>query len=489
MVMSEALDLMHALVVESGQRWGEIAHDFQREDAEVVLLSSTPNHFLTRPRGDSKTTDLAGMNLTIGLVQAPARARMYALAADEKQGRLLVDAMAGLVARTPELANAVTVRESSAIFHRSQARLEVLAADQASIWGLRPYLVTVDELGQWHQTVAPQRCWEAVSSAVVKVGDARLVVLTTASDPGHWSRAVLDHALADELWRVHEVPGPPHWVDPKRLEGERRRLPESSYRRLFLNEWASSEDRLADEEDLVACVSPDEWPRDPVPGVTYCIGVDIGLKNDATVAAVCHAERMDGSEHPRVVLDRLGVWEGSRLRPVRLSVVEEWLAEVARRYNHARLRLDPYQAVQLAQGLRRSGVTVDEVTFSATSIGRMAAILFQAIRERSISIPDDPDLLHELRNVQLRESSPGVWRLDHSRSGHDDRAVAIALAASWLVERPAREPMRLSTGWKKLAQEDRRRELVARHLTFRSPGGGIQPPRSAVPGWDQGFRR
>jgi hypothetical protein len=61
---------------------------FQREDAEAVLDQSslTPNHSLTRPRGDSKTSDLAGMNIAVGLAQAPHRARMYALAADEKQG-------------------------------------------------------------------------------------------------------------------------------------------------------------------------------------------------------------------------------------------------------------------------------------------------------------------------------------------------------------------------------------------------------------------
>ena len=55
----------------------------------------------------------------------------------------------------------------------------------------------------------PQRCYEAVSSAAVKVPGSRLVVLTTSGEPGHWSRKVLDHALADPgLWRVNEVAGP-----------------------------------------------------------------------------------------------------------------------------------------------------------------------------------------------------------------------------------------------------------------------------------------
>jgi hypothetical protein len=44
--------------------------------------------------------------------------------------------------------------------------------------------------------------------------------------------------------------------------------------------------------------------------------------------------------------------------------------------------------------------------------------------------------------VRLRESSPGVFRLDHDRDRHDDRAVALALAASYLVERPTATPLR-----------------------------------------------
>lgn len=437
--MSAALDLMHGLVLEDGRRWGEAATDFQRADAEAVLDGTRPNHFLTRPRGDSKTSDLGGMNVAVALAQAPPRSRLYALAADEKQGRLLVDAILGFAERTPELSGALTIHESRVVFPRAGVRLDVLAADQASIWGLRPWFVTVDELAQWHTTAPPQRCFEAVSSAAVKVQGSRLVVLTTAGEPGHWSRAVLDHARVDPLWRVNEVPGPSHWLDPERLEGERRRLPESSYRRLFLNEWAASEDRLADEDDLLACITIEDYPLDPRPGVRYVIGLDIGLKHDSTVAAVCHAEPVPGAEHPRVVLDRMHVWTPSRLRPVRLSVVETWVEEAARRYRGARVRFDPYQAVHLAQRLKRRGIPTEEFTFSQASVGKLATLLLQLVRDRSLALPDDAELIDELRNVRLREPSPGVYRLDHDRNRHDDRAVALALAASWLAERsPAR---------------------------------------------------
>jgi hypothetical protein len=51
--MNEALDLMHALVLENGRRWGEAAHDFQRIDGlrptrAVVLLTREAEAHLDR---------------------------------------------------------------------------------------------------------------------------------------------------------------------------------------------------------------------------------------------------------------------------------------------------------------------------------------------------------------------------------------------------------------------------------------------------------
>lgn len=436
--MSEALDLVAGLVLENGQRWGECAVPEQWEDAQAVLDpdSPTPLHFLTRSRGFSKTGDLAAVAIAVLLCQAPARSRSYALAADVSQGQLLLDALSGYVARTPELAGSLTLQETKVIEPRSGATLAVLPADQSSLWGLKPYFSVLDEVAQWVETPRAKRCFEAVTTGAAKVPDSRVVILTSAGEPGHWSKGVLDAAYDDELWHVHEVPGSAPWLSPARLEGERRRLPESSYQRLFLNRWTASEDRLASEDDLAACVVLD-GPLEPERGVQYVIGVDVGLTSDRTVATVCHGTKTLGTDTVTVTLDRIQAWQGSRLRPVQLSVVEEWILETARRYNGARVRFDPYQAVHLAQRLRAKGIPTDEFTFTASSVGKLAITLLTLIREHALVLPDDEALVDEMRNVRLRESSPGVFRLDHDRGRHDDRAVSLALAASYLVDRTA----------------------------------------------------
>ena len=188
-----------------------------------------------------------------------------------------------------------------------------------------------------------------------------------------------------------------------------------------------------------------EGPLDPTPGASYVIGVDLGLKRDRSAAAVCHAENED------VILSRLGVWQGSRRKPVRLGEVEDWLAEAAARFNGAEVVFDPWQSVGLMQRLQGRGLRCSEFSFSAQSVGRLAASLFNALRDGRLGLPNDADLLDELAHVQLRETSPGVFRLDHPPGRHDDRAIALALAAiicsrSRVTRKPSRSAPRTGAG-------------------------------------------
>ena len=77
---------------------------------------------------------------------------------------------------------------------------------------------------------------------------------------------------------------------------------------------------------------------------------------------------------------------------------------------------------------------VEEFTFSAQSVGRLASTLTLPIRNHALPLPDDPDLIDELANLRLRETSPGVLRIDHDPDKHDDRAIALALAAHRLAQ-------------------------------------------------------
>jgi phage terminase large subunit-like protein len=157
------------------------------------------------------------------------------------------------------------------------------------------------------------------------------------------------------------------------------------------------------------------------------------LTNDRTAAVVAHAENRAAGL--TVVVDRLAVWQGDKSRPVSLDVVESWVEEACRDYRCG-LVFDKYQAAHLAQRLKARRVRTEEFTFSTANIGRLAVTTFRLLRDHLFDLPDDEALVDELVNVQLREVGPGSYRLDHASGRHDDMAVATAMAAQYLVERP-----------------------------------------------------
>jgi hypothetical protein len=298
---------------------------------------------------------------------------------------------------------------------------------------LRPHFVVVSEFAAWKETAGPKRLWRAIFSALPKVAGSRLVVESNAGDPAHFSYGVLGRAKASpERWRVAETPGPCRWLDPDDLAEQRAELPEWEYRRRHLNQWVESEDRLTSVDDLRACVTLD-GPRERVPGRRYALSLDVGSKHDRTVLAVCSTE----ADEPRLALDRMLVWQGSRRDPVSLEAVEASALEAWRAYGKPPLVADPWQAAQLIQRLRRRGVRVVEYAFTSQSVSRLALRLHGLIRDRALELPSDDELLDELANVRLRETSPGVYRLDHDHGHHDDRAVALALGTAHVLSRRA----------------------------------------------------
>ncbi len=438
MKTTDALDLLASFVMPDDCRLGQMAEAAQWVDFGAVLdtESATPYHFLTRARGRSKTSDLAAIVQVAIVAQLRPGSRCYAVAADRDQGRLLLDAFRGFAERTPSLEGRFVIGAFKATDLETGSTLEILAADASGSWGLRPDFVVIDEVANWPSTSQPKVVFEAITSAVAKVPGCRLVLLTSAGEPAHWSYKVLEHAKADPMWRVNELWGPAPWMSKERLEEQRRRLPESSFQRLFLNEWTASEDRLTSLDDLRACVVLD-GPLDPERGVRYVISLDLGLKRDRTVAVVAHAEHDQRKPGQRkVILDRIEVWQGTRTNPVKVEAVERWLLQAHRQFNGARIVLDPWQAIGLAQRLRDRGVRVEEFTFSSGSVGRLASGLHLALRNQALALPDDKELLDELANVRLRETSPGVLRMDHDPDQHDDRAVAVALCVQALSSAP-----------------------------------------------------
>jgi hypothetical protein len=462
-----ALDVLHALRLENGRAWGDVAVSWQREDAEAVLEpgGGPRMHYLLRPRGASKTMDLAAVVVAALVEQAPARSRSYGGAADRDQAGLLIDALAGLVERSG-LGGVLRVDNFKVTNTRTGATFEALASDEASSWGLRPWLTVCDEFTAWPATRGPRRFWRSLVSAQPKVPGSRLVILGTPGDPGHWSSEVRSQAEASSRWRVRRVEGPVPWLDDRDLEELRRLLPPWEYERLVLGRFATADDQPFALADLRACLRDLDDPA-PRAGVRYVLAVDLGWRSDATVLAVAHREPA------LTVVDRLERYVGSRAREVDLSAVESRVYELARRYNSATVRMDPAQGIGAMQRLRAKGLKVVEHTFTTASNTRLAMLLHSTVREHRLSLPETPELVEEFLAVRLRELGPGIYRLDTDAGGHDDQVVAVGMAAVHLVgDGPGRPGMAFNAAGRILDRAPVL-DLAGREVRFQN--GAVRP--------------
>ena len=435
--MSELLDrrlgVLGALRLESGERWGDVAHPFQLETVRQVLDpdAAAPYSFTVRARGGSKTGDLAGCG-TAQLLTAPSRARLYWAAADLDQATLGLDAIAGYQARTPEIAGALEVQARRVVAVATGASLEFLPADESGSWGLLPHAVFIDELAAWTDARGPRRLLDSLLTAATKVPGARVCVLTSAGSPRHFAYKLLEHARTDPLWATFERTGPPPWADEERLREQRRRLPEPLWRQLFEGHWVEAEGDFLAEQAVDAAFSLTGPSERPVERAGYVAALDLGHVHDRSVFGVAHRDG-DG----RVVLDHLRVWAGSRANPVSFDAVEEHIVLTHGRGYRFMLRADPWQALHLFERLRRRGIRVEPFTFSPASKTRLASTLLQVIGDGALALYPVDGLRDELIGLRLKQGSAGSWSFDSAVGGHDDMAVCLALLCVAALERGA----------------------------------------------------
>jgi hypothetical protein len=440
-----ALEVFGNLLLDNGRPFRDQAVGEQWEVVRELLDpdSATPFTFWVMARGWGKTTIEAGC-LLLAMLMLPARSRCYWLARDRDQGRIGVDSAGGFVARNRPLQDEFRVDGWKITALRKDTKLEVLSADLGSAWGLLADLVICDELCQWPDS--GRRLFEAVTTGMAKRPKAKLAIVSTPSDPSHWSHSIYRHGLRDPAWKVVERTGPPPWVDPAKIEEQARRLGRDSalYRRTVLGEWAAGEGRLLSAEDLAAAVVLD-GPQPPDPRQEYIVAIDLGLggerrgggTGDRSVAVVAHAERTaeDGSAKVIVTLDQHAVWKGSAGSRVELSEVREWVEAASKAYNRAPVRFDGWQAVLMCEELKKAGVDASYELLTQQAVGKVAAALHLLIRDRALRLPPDEELLAELGRVRLIEKAPGIYRMDADAGAHDDMAFAVGLACRHLLER------------------------------------------------------
>lgn len=453
-------ELTHA----DGTPLGQRMDGWQRVDFESALLTRK-HQWWERPRAHDKTQGAAAVATTKVSVGPPGQ-QIYLCATDADQAGLALDSIRGFIRRSEILSRSLRVLRREVIYDRTDSVVTVLAADADSSWGLRPSLLIVDELSRW-RTPAHEDFFWSLWSSLGKVEGAQMLTCLTA----HWDRNALAWRLREQVkddprWHFSVRGQCASWISPAFLEEQRRLLPPHLYEMLHENRWTTTGAEFLTWQEIESVFdAAHQERREPVPDAMYFFGLDIATAKDRTALAIVRA---DGNT---TVVDGLALWSGTPRQRVQLAEVEEVIVELARRFRPVQIVLDPFQGLLLADRLKDRGLRVREYPFTSASRAALFDTLLQLIRQRRLRSFPHPTLREELTGLRWIEKA-GVLRPDHPATGHDDAAVAVALAAQAVVAQDGAEPGGqvfvdiLGAGWD---PPRRRRPLVRTYPAASGP--------------------
>lgn len=399
--------------------------------------------YLERPRGHSKTTDLA-IICCWALAFAVRPIRGYAFAADKDQAKLLKDAMATVCRLNPWLGTILEVQKDCVVNvakgHLAEgARLDISTSDVASSYGILPDFIIADELTHWE---GDGSLWHSLISSAAKRSTCLLVVITNAGFADSWQWMVRESARTDDGWHFSRLDGPQaSWMTPARLAEQRRMLPAVAYARLWENQWSSGGGDALLPRDIDACFSETLQPMSgSQPGWMFVAGVDLGLTRDCSVVVVL---AIPDQRFARIRLAHHKLWKPEPGNKVDLTAVETHILELDALFGLEYVAYDPWQHELLAQRLevnsehqRRNqrrffwaNPWLQEVTQSAANLREIAGLTIEYVGDRRLECYPCPRLRDDLLKLRAEEKSYGI-RLVSPRddTGHGDTYSAFANA-------------------------------------------------------------
>ncbi|WP_437229942.1 terminase large subunit domain-containing protein [Planctomicrobium sp. SH661] len=392
--------------------------------------------YIERPRGHSKTSDMA-VQIAWILLAARQTVNGLAAAADLAQAHFLHDALFRLANVNPEILEPLRFIEHCIVNKDTGSWLEVISSDVNGSYGALPDFIVCDELSHWRKP----ELWYSLLSSAAKKPKCVLTILTNAGVGRGWQWEVREHARTDRRWHFSSLDGPQApWITEEWLDEQRALLPQPVYERLWLNRWQHAEGNFLTLEEVEACRhSQRSYQPAGLRNFDYVAAIDYAEKHDFTVGCVCHREG------EIVIVDRMDVVCPSPQSPTLISWVEDWIQEIAGRFPRVRFIVDEFQLVGTIQKLE-SRFPIQRFRFSGGEGNhRLAVALRQLIVHQRVQWypgcgtvpgPHRNDLETELASLILKQSSGGRLRIDHQsdRQHHDDRAFALGVACLALTE-------------------------------------------------------
>jgi phage terminase large subunit-like protein len=422
---------------------------------------------LILPRKNGKTVLLAAYALYRLMTDDGMPEILLAASSDKQAGRLF-DAIVAFVRRSPELSDALIVREYIGEIARADGRGRILrmASDPKRLHGYNPSLVICDELAQWNEPKL-RKAWAALTTGGGARTAAQTFVITTAGEAqeradGILGRLVDANEKAGEVERrdaltisrnekartlVFNYSAPT--TDPQDVAAVKKANPASWITEEFLERQAANPELTPEEFlQLHACVWSDAaeaWVKraswdalrvaglEPEPGADVWVGIDAALTEDCT--AVSWAWRVDD--------DRVGVgcyvWAARRGNAAHELVpggsmdtrcVIPFVDSLAERYRVREVVYDKNRLEVVALMLSERGYVVADAWTQGANRAKAWTAFYGAVQTATIAHDGDAVLAEHVGGAQARMSEHGwkVEKLRQRRAQKIDALVASAMA-------------------------------------------------------------
>lgn len=403
-----------------------------------------PRSFLTvLPRGHDKSS-LEGRIANWLLCFSKKPIQGYICAADKDQGALVLQAMEAEAKLNPWFGAMLTFNRNNVV--GPMGTVTVVPADAGSAYGFRGNLYILDEVTHWYN----DGTYKAIVSGREKIPGTILVAITNAGILGSWQhKTLITEARSNPDWVVFERPGQlASWMPPSRVEALARLLPKIEADRVLRNIWVdlAVASEFLDASDVDGCLEYIQTPHlRPLPGYQYTLAVDYAPYRDRTALCVVHQD-WGG----RIIVDRSVMLKGDptaepKIR-VQIADVEQWIDDMYKLYKPVALVFDEYQmegTIQKQEAARRPAIRFEPR--GGHGAKELAMLLRELVALHKLRIPAEVNpanlegletLLEELKGITTKYTSLG-YRFENGRTGtHDDRVVAITMAAREALKHP-----------------------------------------------------
>lgn len=408
------------------------------------------------PRKNGKSTLAATIALAALLVDDEPGAEVYAAAASKEQARIVFNQARDFVAASPLLQDWLRPMRNVIVCEETGGVFRVLSSDAPLQHGLNPSAVVIDEL---HAHRDPELYYALTTGQLARLNPMIVSITTAGYDLDSICRQVYEHGrdLALEgtaamrreqfLFRWYAAPdgcdildpkawaaaNPSSWIDPDDLAREARRLPESVFRRLHLNQWTAAEDNF---------FPTDAWERLadptlalPTDGTPVHAGVDVAFKYDASAVTCCWIDD-DG----RACFKRTGLWEPAGDGTLMdLAPVENHLRDLATRVRLRSVPYDKYGFQRSAEMLSNEGLPMVEIPWTNERIAPATERIYQAVMEGRARHDGDPVLAQHARAVGVVDTERGR-RIAKRKAKQRMDAFAAGLMAFMQADQPDPRP-------------------------------------------------